>query len=454
MKINKIVAAALSVFIMGNPIFSFEYNKDDLLTVNAAEIIESGKHGDNLTWTVYSDGVIAIEGIGDMKYTRGINQYPWYPYNDEITKVDIGEGVTSVAARSFVGYDNIEEIVIPSTMKNISGFALCKSLKSIVLPEGLLTIELQAFSGCELLQTVTIPSTVTEIGNGAFGYCDNLTDINVVSGNKSFVDVDGVLFTKDMKTLIQYPIGKAQTSGQTTYVVPSIVETIGESAFREAEKLENIILPDSLTVIGVGALGSTGIKSIRIPESTSIISLSAFNSCKSLESVIIPANVAKIDDMAFRNNVNLKEIVIENPSCEIYDSDCTISSSLWEDSDYTGIIYGYENSTAQAYAEKYDYKFEPIENYYKKFKLGDVNLDGVVDGIDATLVLREYTLIISGDSETFSDSQKLAADVNGDKTVDGIDATLILRYYTEALSLTSGTMPDMEEWINMQRSKG
>ena len=449
MKANKIIAAALAVCLIGNPLFSAEYNKENLLAVSAAEVIESGKYGDNLTWTFYSDGVLEIDGTGEMMYTRGINQYPWYPHREDITKVIIAEGITSVAGRSFVGYENIAEVVVPSTMKDIDGFTSCCSLKSIELPEGLLSIGIQAFTNCDLIKTVTIPSTVTEIGVGAFEWCDALTEINVAPDNNSFVDVDGILFTKDMKTLIQYPIGKTQIS----YVVPSTVETIGEDAFRDAEKLENIILPDALTVIEPGALGSTVIKSIRIPEGISVINRSAFNSCKSLESIIIPSNVIKIDDLAFRNNVSLKEIVIENPSCEIYDSCATISSNFTANEFFTGTIYGFENSIAQTYAENYDYKFEPIENYYNKFKLGDVNGDEVVDGIDATLVLREYTLLLSEESGTFSDSQSMAANVNGDEKVDGIDATLILRYYTEALSLTSGAMPDMEEWINMQRSK-
>ena len=84
MKANKIIAAALAVCLIGNPVFSAEYNKENLLTVSAAEVIASGEYGDNLTWTFYSDGVIAIDGTGEMMYTRGINQYPWYPYRDDI----------------------------------------------------------------------------------------------------------------------------------------------------------------------------------------------------------------------------------------------------------------------------------------------------------------------------------------------------------------------------------
>lgn len=83
----------------------------------------------------------------------------------------------------------------------------------------------------------------------------------------------------------------------------------------------------------------------------------------------------------------------------------------------------------------------------QEYTLGDVNGDNVIDGIDATLVLREYTLIISGETGTFSENQKPAADVNNDSVIDGIDATLILRYYTLVISSPHGTMPSISEWI-------
>lgn len=92
----------------------------------------------------------------------------------------------------------------------------------------------------------------------------------------------------------------------------------------------------------------------------------------------------------------------------------------------------------------------PLQDQYAASPIV-LTLDGIVsvplrvDGVDATLVLREYTLLLSGESGNFSSSQSTAANVNGDEKVDGINATLILRYYNEALSLTSGTMPDMEE---------
>ncbi len=85
---------------------------------------------------------------------------------------------------------------------------------------------------------------------------------------------------------------------------------------------------------------------------------------------------------------------------------------------------------------------------YKKvagnFMLGDVNFDGTIDGIDATLTLRDYTLKISGMPTIFSQSQQESANANSDEAIDGVDATLILRYYTLVLS---GDQRTFEEFL-------
>ncbi len=68
------------------------------------------------------------------------------------------------------------------------------------------------------------------------------------------------------------------------------------------------------------------------------------------------------------------------------------------------------------------------------FMLGDIDGDKTVSASDATLVLREYTLLLSGNDGTFDEGKKKASDVNKDGVTDASDATLILRYYTYLLS--------------------
>ncbi|SFX70016.1 dockerin type I domain-containing protein [Ruminococcus sp. XPD3002] len=99
---------------------------------------------------------------------------------------------------------------------------------------------------------------------------------------------------------------------------------------------------------------------------------------------------------------------------------------------FTGIIKGYDNSTAQAYAEKYNYKFESLGAAPTNTvtESGDLNSDGKIDANDATLVLVNYSLLSTGEKMQLTESQQKAADVNGDGKIDASDATLILQYYS------------------------
>lgn len=355
----------------------------DLSVSGTAEIIASGEcgaYGDNLMYKLNSDGVLTISGQGEMAdwFT---NTVPWKDYKNsgKITRVIIHEGVTSVSTKAFVFCESLEYAFIPSSMKDIDGFTACSSLKSINLPEGLETIGIQAFCDCDSLKTVTIPSSVNSIGFGAFEWCDSLTEIKVKSNNAYFTDINGVLYNKDKTKIIQYPKAKTQTS----YIIPSSVTTVGRDAFEECENLKSIILPERLTSIEESAFSSSGIKTIEIPAGVTTISRSAFNS-SFIESIVLPNNIVKIDEMAFRNCKNLKKIFIQNPQCEIDDSFGTICSNLAFENAYRqfdGIIYGYENSTAHAYAQKYEYPFSA-------FIYGDANSDGKLTAGDAAFIAK------------------------------------------------------------------
>lgn len=295
------------------------------------------------------------------------------------------------------------DVVLPNTLKTIpyGAFRENELVTSVTIPDSVTSIEPYAFYKCSSLEKVNIPKGVTEIGKWAFAYCENLSG---------------------------------------TLTIPSNIKTIGNAAYWDCRGLTSINIQNGVTSIEDNAFKfCMSVTEISIPESVKKIGGCAFSENRKLKSIVIPKSVESIGQGCFRYDYALNSVTILNSGCGIYDEEDTIPS-------YT-TIYGYGASSAQVYAKKYDKKFVALN---QTSKLGDVNCDGVVDGIDATLVLREYTLVISGESETFSDSQKLAANVNGDETVDGIDATLILRYYTEALSLTSGTMPDMETWIKMQ----
>lgn len=147
------------------------------------------------------------------------------------------------------------------------------------------------------------------------------------------------------------------------------------------------------------------ISSVTIPNTVKGIFTYAFNGCSRLTTVTVPASVKSIEKGAFQDCFGLKSIFILNPDCEIDDSPYTISNDRVDgtgdkpDARYTGIIYGYKDSTAQAYAEKNGCKFvaldgedsakadvfvsiaddkKTLQTAYEKVTAYDINADGIV----------------------------------------------------------------------------
>lgn len=140
-----------------------------------------------------------------------------------------------------------------SKLKVIGGWAfqLQKSLEAIELPDSLEKLEQCAFLGCSALKKVEIPKNVSEIGGGVFSNADendkqmSISEINVAKKNKNYKSVDGVVFTKDGKTIVKYPAAK---SGKQ-YEIPDGVNTIVDSAFADCTELTSVTIPESVTTI-------------------------------------------------------------------------------------------------------------------------------------------------------------------------------------------------------------
>lgn len=94
----------------------------------------------------------------------------------------------------------------------------------------------KAFYGNTKINAIQIPSTVTHIGNMSFGGCTSLIYISVSSENKSFIDSNGILYSRDMEKLIHYPALK----GNDTLVLPNSLTTICDMAFYDCNSLKYI----------------------------------------------------------------------------------------------------------------------------------------------------------------------------------------------------------------------
>ena len=187
------------------------------------------------------------------------------------------------------------------------------------------SIEYHAFSGCSSLTSVTIGNSVTSIGNGAFYNCSGLKEINVASNNEYYKSVDGNLYSKDEKTLIQYAIGKTTTE----FIIPGSVTSIGDCAFAGCSGLTSITIPNSVTSIGSSAFAScTSLTSITIPVRVTSIGDCAFYNCDCLTSITIPVRVSSIGEWAFFGCDNLTNVIFDNPNGWKAGSNSISSSNL------------------------------------------------------------------------------------------------------------------------------
>ena len=168
---------------------------------------------------------------------------------------NIPKSVTLIEANAFIGCTSLKTVTFDpdAEIEKIGegAFADC-GITSIKIPKNVEQIEREAFLKCEALHTINVTKTTTSISPEAFKYCSNLTAINVDKDNEVYSSIDGYLLSKSKKTLMIFPPGKA--SDKFTPLPPSIT-TIGDYAFYDCKKLENVTIPNKVDSIGIRAFG-------------------------------------------------------------------------------------------------------------------------------------------------------------------------------------------------------
>ena len=280
-------------------------------TAFAAEVVDSGTCGDNVTWVLTDDGVLTISGTGTMG-DWGSDDVPWYESRASVKTVVIENGVTSIGSDAFRDCGSLTSVTIPDSVFGIGwdAFQGCSSLTSVTIPKSVTSINLCTFQGCSSLTSVTIPDSVTYIGGYAFGGCSSLTSV-VIPGSV---------------TRIAYSAFSG-CSSLTSVTIPDSVTYIDESVFSGCGSLTNVTIPDSVTSIGYGAFEDcSSLTNVTIPDSVTSIGGSAFRGCSSLTSVTIPESVTSLGERAFPD---LQDVYYGGTSDQWSDLDNTVSAERY-----------------------------------------------------------------------------------------------------------------------------
>ncbi len=265
-----------------------------------------------------------------------------------------------------------------------------KTAKEVVVPiaiEGIIVsaIGREAFSDTDV-EFIGISDSVTSIDGSAFSHCESLKEIRL---------------------------------SQNARYIPS-------NAFYGCTSLENITIPNSVESIDFAAFWEcTSLKEITFGEGLEEVGDSAFSNCTSLKNVVLPKSLKEIEECAFSSCDSLESIVIKNPECDIDMSIKTISNNIFNDKAFTGIIYGYEGSTAQTYAETHGYEFKVITADMEESKLvGDANEDGLLN-------VRDCAFIALMLAQGKVDNIPIIADYTVDDKINVRDAAAIAKYLSQ-----------------------
>ena len=192
-----------------------------------------------------------------------------------LKSVTIGNSVTTIGSYSFSSCKGLTELSLPNSLISIGyeAFSGCSGLTSVTIGNSVTTIGYSAFMGCSGLTSVTIPSSVTTIAGRSFSGCSNLVSILVESGNKNYDSRDNcnAIIETASNTLVQ---------GCKNTRIPNSVTAIGHNAFNNNSELTEVSIPNSVTTIGQEVFyGCSGLTSVTIPNSVTEIGNSTFGSC-------------------------------------------------------------------------------------------------------------------------------------------------------------------------------
>ncbi len=286
---------------------------------------------DNLKYKVLTEDTGAKTGtVALVGYPDGSEPTDTLTVAETVSNGGIDYTVTEIGKEAFSWCDELTDVIISNSVETVSekAFEFCTTLVNITLGSSVKTIGDEAFRNLKMTG-IHLPESVEVIGEDAFLYCEELTDFTVDEANPNFSAEDGVLYSKDKKTLFLYPMGQTGDS----YTIPDSVVNIGERAFYANNKIKTMDTANVVT-IGESAFQSAGLESINIRDSVVTIGMLAFKNCSSLETVTIPASssLETIGNEAFSECINLKNINLPTSLKTIGRwafSDCHSLESLW-----------------------------------------------------------------------------------------------------------------------------
>ena len=340
----------------------------------------------------------ALETVTLPKTVTGIGSRAFY-YCSSLTDIGLPDGLTDIGEYAFENCGSLMDLKLPRSVTNVGdrAFAGCGVRSAGPVGSGCdleypwtERIPEKAFWGCKDLVSVIFPETLTDIGVFAFGQCTALKYLRIPDGIKS---IGGSAFS-DIAAESAGPVGSG-----CDYEFPW-TDRIPDNAFSGCTALAEIILPETVSVIGDYAFFNCGaLAGIALPEGLTEIGASAFNGCKSLVRLTIPDSVTHMGGGAFygtaisaacQNKVdlsNVKDLIILDGALVVLRENGSVQALYGGDVrlPYSETIYDRESLRS----------FGSLKNVVQladfSFAIAALSGDGSVDIVKASLDAADYS---------------------------------------------------------------
>lgn len=229
-----------------------------------------------------------------------------------LKSVQLPDGLLTIGSYAFKS-TAISSLSIPNSVTKImqGAFSDCCSMTSITLSEALETIGDNAFMNCSSLVSIVIPHSATNIGWNIFSGCDKLRKITFycpeinefwVSGMES---VEEVVLGEGVEKVNSNAFQECTNLSSLT--IGNSVQTIGSSAFSRCSKLTDLVLGEGVVYVNSWAFAlCENLETVSINKNAKHVNIGAFAGCDKIRKVITDAEYV---NECFNCSPMLKEVV-------------------------------------------------------------------------------------------------------------------------------------------------
>ena len=280
--------------------------EDDFVSsdeIVGASVVNSGTCGDNLTWTLDSEGTLTISGTGEMEDYTYVDA-PWTDYCNEILKVIINEGCTCLSSFSIYNMKQLTKLILPNSLKEIhrGAISVCDSIETIAIPRNVSVIQCESIFSCPKLKKLEYNAESCQFTTH---YIANTNDEYQIAfcGMRNYFHPELRVQCESIKELI---IGE-----NVRYLDDHIIRGLGgvealdyraiECEFEEPGKvpyiksLRNVKIGNKVKVIPpYFCFFNKYIEEIELPNSVEEIGFNAFTGCESLKNIKLSCNIRNL----------------------------------------------------------------------------------------------------------------------------------------------------------------